>query len=306
MINRRACPPGSVSPTFKKAWSGMSRKTGSNTWATTSADGPAAVGSFEEGLPVRLIATLRSEFKTCGPDEELEAVAARNQEAFDYLPVVERERIIGLLKLVDRTDGRGLVRHEMDFLSEANLIGADASLLTFVRGADEHGCRLVVSGERIFGLVSLSDLQHLPVRAALFGMVTHLESEMMKAIQREFNNSDEWIERLSPARRNKINKEINKAKSEDVFVDRLLFTQFIDKVIIIRRSPAFLFSGDTFEDDLRQVQSLRDKVAHANDYATTEETATQVCKTVRLMDHWIAALAGWRGPYTQSGASGGK
>ena len=93
--------------------------------ATTSADGPAAVGAFEEGLPVRLIATLRSEFKTCGPDEELEAVAARNQETFDYLPVVERERIIGLLKLVDRTDGSGLVRHKMDPSSEANLTGDD-------------------------------------------------------------------------------------------------------------------------------------------------------------------------------------
>ena len=283
----------------------MSRETGSKTWATTSADGPAAVGSFEEGLPVRLIATLRSEFKTCGPDEELEVVAARNQEGFDYLPVVEREQIIGLLKLVDRADGPGLVRHKMDPLSEASLIGADASLLTFVRGADEHGCRLVVSGERIFGLVSLSDLQRLPVRAALFGMVTHLESEMMKAIQREFSYSDEWIQRLPPGRQTKINEEIQKAKSEDVFVDRLLFTQFIDKVTIIRKSPAFLFSGDTFEDDLRQVQSLRDKVAHANDYATTEETATQVCKTVRLMDHWIAALANWRGPYAQPASGGG-
>jgi len=192
----------SVSPQFKKAWSDM-RETGSKTWATISAGGSAAVGAFEEGLPVRQIATLRSEFKTCGPDENLEAVAARNREAFDYLPVVEQERIIGLLKLVDRADGRGLVRDQMDPLSESNLIGADASILTFIRGADQHGCRLVVSGERIFGLVSLSDLQRLPVRAALFGMVTHLESEMMKAIQREFNNSDEWIVRLSPARRNK-------------------------------------------------------------------------------------------------------
>jgi hypothetical protein len=258
------------------------------------------VGAFEEGLPVRLIAMLRRDFKTCGPDENLEAVAARNQEAFDYLPVVERERIIGLLKLVDRTDGRGLVRHKMDPLSEANLIGADASILTFIRRADQHGCRLVVAGERIFGLVSLSDLHRLPVRAALFGMVTHLESEMMKAIQREFNDSDEWIQRLPPARRNKINEEINKAKSEDVFVDRLLFTQFIDKVTIIRKSASFLFSGDTFEDDLRQVQSLRDKVAHANDYATTEEAATQVCKTVRLMDRWIAELSDWLRPSARS------
>jgi hypothetical protein len=120
----------------------MSRETGSKTWATTSADGPAALDAFERGLPVRLIATLRSEFQTCGPDEELEAVTARNQEAFDYLPVVDRERIIGLLKLVDRANGQGLVRDQMDPLSEGSLIGADASILTFVRGADQHGVDL--------------------------------------------------------------------------------------------------------------------------------------------------------------------
>ena len=52
--------------------------------------------------------------------------------------------------------------------------------------------------EKIFGLVSLSDLQRLPVRAALFGMVTHLESEMMKAIQREFSYSDDGSAAASP------------------------------------------------------------------------------------------------------------
>ena len=285
---------------FKKAWSSMRTEAGSKTWPTTSADGSAAVGAFEEGLPVRLISTLRNEFKTCGPDEDVEAVAARNQEAFDYLPVVERERIIGLLKLADRTDLQGLVRHKMDALSEANLIGADASLLTFVRGAGEHGCRLVVSGEKIFGLVSLSDLHRLPVRAALFGMITHLESEMMKAIQREFNGSDEWIQRLPPGRQTKINEEIKKAKSEDVYVERLLFTYFIDKVIIIKKSPDFPWFGGTFNSDLRQVQLLRDKVAHANEYATTGAAATQVCKTVRLMDHWIAELSDWLRPSARS------
>ena len=41
-------------------------------------------------------------------------------------------------------------------------------LLDFVRTADEHSCRLVVDGGRVTGLVSLSDIQKLPVRAALF------------------------------------------------------------------------------------------------------------------------------------------
>jgi hypothetical protein len=127
-------------------------------------------------------------------------------------------------------------------------------------------------------------------------MITHLESEMIKAIQREFNNSDEWIERLSDTRRDKLNEEVNKAKSKDVFVNMLLITQFNDKVTIIRRSPDFPWSKTKFKEDLGEVESLRDMVAHANQYASDHDEARNACKTVRLMDHWIAELANWPRP----------
>ena len=69
----------------------------------------------------------------------------------------------------------GLVSDVMRPLSEGNLLGADASILTFIRYADHQKCRLIVSGHEISGLVCLSDLQRLPVRAALFGLVTCLK-----------------------------------------------------------------------------------------------------------------------------------
>jgi len=51
----------------------------------------------------------------------------------------------------------------MQPLSEDNLIGADAGILAFVKMADRHSCRLVIAGSEITGLVSLSDVQQLPV-----------------------------------------------------------------------------------------------------------------------------------------------
>ena len=62
--------------------------------------------------------------------------------------------------------------------SEDIVIGADASIIDFVTTADERQTRLVVSGDRVAGLVSLSDLQQLPVRAALFTLITRLEIAM--------------------------------------------------------------------------------------------------------------------------------
>jgi hypothetical protein len=126
----------------------------SSTWAARASDDAAeTLATFQEKLPVRLIATERSALKTCRSDEELSVVVARNEEGFDYFPVVEcadgiPERIIGLVKLVPFMEGlapQGFVRDAMQHLSEENLIGADAGLLTFIRNADRQRCRLVVA-----------------------------------------------------------------------------------------------------------------------------------------------------------------
>jgi hypothetical protein len=123
------------------------------TWAARAADDSGAtLATFQEMLPVRLIATERGALKTCRSDEELSAVVAHNHQRFDYFPVVESAdggpaRIIGLVRLVTFMQGReprGLDRDAMQPLSEENLIGADASLLTFIRNGDRQMCRLVV------------------------------------------------------------------------------------------------------------------------------------------------------------------
>ena len=270
-------------------------------WAKSSDTSPDLMMDFQDGLPVRLIATPRSSFKTCRTDEELARVVKRNVEPFDYFPVVDaaedaRETIVGLIDLVPFMHGetpQGMVKDRMRRLSEESLIGADSSILAFVMGADRHRCRLVVSGSEIGGLVSLSDLQRLPVRAALFAMITHAEITMAGAIRRELNGSDAWIDRISLDRQCQIKKEMEKSAIEDTFVDSLLFTQFADKITIIRKSPLFNENKTAFKTEMRVIQKLRNQLAHANDYASTRAAAEHVCETVRSIDKWVGRLTSW-------------
>ena len=205
------------------------------------------------------------------------------------------DRIFGLIELVRFIDGSapsiGPVRPHMRPLSEEMLLGGDAGILTFVRDADRLPFRFVVSGREISGLVSLSDLQRLPVRAVLFAIVTHLEIVMADVIRMEFKATDKWLERLPEGRRNHIYCGIEKAKKADAFVESLLFTQFADKVTIIRKSPHLPLQKEKFKSDLRQIQSLRDNLAHANNYAATRDDARKICATVRLIDKWAEHLA---------------
>ena len=274
------------------------------------ADVADPVGTLEtilENLAVNLIATERKSLVTCAADESITTVVERNQvDRFDYMPVTQSDvgraasptKIIGLLELVPFIDGmnkpHGLVRERMHSLSEENLIGADASILAFVRDADRQKCRLVVSGREISGLVSLSDLQRLPVRAVLFAMVTHLEIVMAYSIRRELSDSTDWLGRLSPGRQKKLKEHAKDSRSDDSFVDMLLFTQFSDKIDIIKKSPNFLFGRKKFEKELKNVEKLRNKLAHANDYAASRDAASCVCETVRVMDDWIHRLSSWQ------------
>jgi hypothetical protein len=255
--------------------------------------------ALQAGLTVNLIATARAAFVTCAMNETLAQVIKDNsQNQFDFLPVTELadDRIVGLLEItryrhsatVDRSVGEA-----MRPLSEENLIGADASILAFVRDADLRKCRLVVSGSQISGLVTLSDLQRLPVRAALFGLVTYLEILMAEVIRQEFKGSGEWLRYLSDGRRRDLRNELEKAEAQDGVVDALLFTQFCDKKSILSKSRNLKTSKRKFDDELGRIQSLRDHLAHANDYAASPEAASKTCETVRLLDSWREELLQW-------------
>jgi CBS domain-containing protein len=256
-----------------------------------------------------LIATPRNALLTCRSDDTLAAVMVRNEAGFDYFPVIDaresgRERIVGLIDLVPYVRGKkieGIVQNQMERLSEDNMIGADAGILTFVKTADRNGCRLVMSGAEISGLVTLSDMQQLPVRAALFALITHLEMTMTEAIRREFDGSDQWKTRLSEERLAGILSKRDKAMAADTEVDELLFTQFDDKITIIRKSSRFAGSKSAFEREMKEARDLRDNLAHANEYAATREAAARVCDTVRTIEHWIAQLSNWPSKQTPGG-----
>lgn len=245
--------------------------------------------ALHAGLTVELISTKRQQLMTCAPDEALPDVMARNTEPYDFLPVVAsddgtQDRIVGLFraaKFFDEKPGDENIEQHCEPLSEYNLIGADASILNFVVDADEKPCRLVVSGPNIVGLVSLSDLQKLPVRAALFALITGFEIAMFEAIKRGCANDEDWKTHLSEGRQKKIEEEIAQSHEGDGFVDALLFTQFCDKSDILTKGFQLPESKAAFRNKLNQIQALRDNLAHANEYAASPDQARHVCAVVR-------------------------
>ena len=211
-----------------------------NRWASSNLSGEGDVfRALHAGLTVSLITTPTTALKTCTQHEKISGVVERYPEDFDFIPVVdENQRFIGMFNALAQRDRRtlGTVWQCFSPLSEENLIGADASILDFVLDADQRPCRLVISGSKIVGLVSISDLQRLPVRAALFALITGFEMTMANFIRQRHSEESDWLKCLAAKRRQKIEDEKSEAKADDSYVDTLLFTQFYDKKEIVNYS----------------------------------------------------------------------
>ena len=258
-------------------------------WANPGDTGPDALDGVQRGLSVDMIMTPRAELQTCRRDEIASNVAERNIKNFSSLPVVGGDkRILGLYEAA-RWFGKGapqqVIGDDFEPFSEDMVIGADASIIDFVKRADERPTRLVVSGDRVAGLVSLSDLQQLPVRAALFTLITRLEMAMAERIDKEWDTDDgaEWLEVLSEDRQVIVQKAIDRAKMEDGFVSEIAFSQLADKATIIRKKRLIPGSATRLKRDFNEIVRLRDDIAHANYYAETPVMAGKVCSAVRTI-----------------------
>lgn len=258
-------------------------------WANPDDAGPDVLERVQRSLTVDLIMTPRAELKTCRRDETASAVIAQNTKRFSFLPVVdETDHFLSLYRAerwFNAEPPRKPIDDDFEPLSEDVMIGADASIIDFVKKADKRVARLVVSGDRVAGSVSLSDLQQLPVRAALFTLITRLEMAMAERIEREWvgDESRSWLELLSATRRAKIEDAVNEAKREDGFVSEIAFSQLVDKATIIRKKRLIPGSATGLGTDFRAIRKLRDDIAHANYYAETPTAAKTACETVRTI-----------------------
>ena len=256
-------------------------------------------------LTVSLIATSREGdghgpgVRVCRSDDSLAEVRAANlNPIFDYLPVEGADgKIVGLFSAKRSMNPAGVddelpVRDRLRPLSEADLIGADATILDFVSRVRPKPL-LVVSGGRINGLVAWSDLQKLPVRAAVFALVTGFELTMYEAIKAVFPEGDGWRKHLSEKRLEGAEKVYEKRDGNESDVELLLCTEFCDKRTILKKclpfdsqakSPgAMPMSKGKFEDEVERIEDLRNPLAHASSYAMKWDDVASLRKTVKAL-----------------------
>jgi hypothetical protein len=171
----------------------------------------------------------------------------------------------------------------MSPLDQSILIASDAGVLRYIDEAETSPCRLVLRHTRIAAIVTLADLNKLAIRPALFVLVTHLELLMAEAIRARLQDQpdDDWLMLLGD-RRKTVEQGWQKQKAGGMEIDRIAATQFADKRQILVKSELIRCSRSLAEREFGSIEDLRDGLAHANNYASTRESAGETIAAVRL------------------------
>ena len=264
-------------------------------WARRADVGFRALEGVQRGLTVESIMTPRARLMTCRRGDSVRELMSRNTGRYSFLPVLdEKDGILGLYR-AEQWFGREPPDQPIgaDFvpLAEALVVGVDAMIIEFLISAHEQPTKLVVSGHRVAGLVGLSDLQQLPVRAALFTSITSLEIVMADWIEAQWpDDPKSWLALLSPGRRTQVLEKIEKFTNSDSFVAEVLCTEFKDKCTIIRKRASFPASRNQMERDFSAIRELRDRLAHASHFAQSPQEALEVCCVTRRILEFLSWL----------------
>lgn len=221
------------------------------------------------------------------------AMARAEAGRFDFLPVraAPDGPVVGLFRRADALAKPGdlTVGATMEPLSGSNLIGADAPLLDFVFAADTAPCRLVLDRSEIRGLVTLSDLQRLPVRTALFGLFIHLELLLTEVLARDLGEGEALYDRLSEDRAQEARKRWASMKASNMDRHPAEALSFGDKKAIGKQVKVMGLSGKRIYRDLEVIEKdLRDPIAHGLAIAAHPDQAVRVVQAARLVRDWIA------------------
>lgn len=204
-----------------------------------------------------------------------DAVATRQfmeSQQLDVAGVLHEGHVIGYVQRQDLCEGC-CGDHRRDF-GELQVIPDSTPLAETILRLDRYPKLFVSVFGGIGGIITRTDLQKPPVRMWLFGMITLIEMQMSRRIEQEVPDR-EWRRYLTAGRLTKAESLAAERARRHQPVRLLDCLQFSDKSQIIARCDrirtAMRFSSKKrFEKTIKQIESLRDNLAHSQEFVSSD------------------------------------
>ncbi|MCC6474796.1 MAG: hypothetical protein IT514_13740 [Burkholderiales bacterium] len=255
-------------------------------WASTPLGTSASVflTAVRSGTPVSLIATPRADLKVRQKARWRGTERDPELADFDQVPLTSRDGVSIEAVFVR---GTGLVA-----LHEGMFMASDAPLISFLESADQQRFRFLLDDRSISGLVTLSDIQELPVYSVLFGLVIPVEMLLVDWIRKTCGSKQNaWLDLLEKKQRGIVERYWKDANKRNLAIDRLSCASFGQEIQAAQGLG--LFEGtETHYAQLKALETLRHQICHAAEIALTPEQALTIPNQVRnahAMASWLQA-----------------
>lgn len=247
--------------------------------------------NIQEVLTVRQIMTPRSKFLCCSTTSRIGEAFYGVPDVYDAIPVVDgpagddSAELVGVIWRREVQGNKPLARVE-EILDERPVdrpLPATTPMLEYARSASADRVSLVCNGTEIVGLVTVYDLERLPVRLSLFQHLLYFEQRLGQVIEAIAPDEDTWAG-FAPSKREEIKAGIRRSRSRDHLGSPILGIGFTEKVAIARKMLPAAF-GPVFKTGLLDhVAPFRNEVAHGLPFAKVEDVPERIRQIDRLLD----------------------
>ena len=220
---------------------------------------------FQDNIPVKIISeeifalpqgTSQAEIKEVMDKENFDIIGARNTNG----------TITGYYHRDDVADKQQLLLPR-PFIHD-HIISDSASILTAFRLLSKFEYLFLLEENRINRLITRSDLDKIPVRLWLFGIISILELQLKEIIESEYPGEG-WKNFITENRVTYAKKLHNEKVKHNEETELIQCLQFCDlKEIIIKSEKLMLvfekvYTANDLEEILSKIMNLRDYLAHA-------------------------------------------
>lgn len=230
------------------------------------------------------------------PQENTDIVRQKMDDLkIDVAPLKEQPHYHRYIVAKELADGHcGKYAHSIDVTMIVAETLPVADLFEILR---KRSFLFVLQGHSIVGIVTKADLQRVPVRILMFGLITLLEMNLRESI-RKFYGDNDWTQMLNEERLKNAQDVQAERISKDASIGLLECIQLCDLKEIIARGPLLqeIFAGlseKQFRNCLKRIERYRNDLAHAQvlDLNLLLYISSEVKKCLEASEAWLRARA---------------
>jgi hypothetical protein len=246
---------------------------------------------FEDNIPVKIISeeifslpegAFQTEIKEIMDKENFDIIGAKSTNG----------TLVGFYHRND-LNGDNPIPKPLTFIHD-HIILDSASILTAFKLLNDYEYLFLLEGNKICRLITRSDLDKIPVRLWLFGIISILEMQLKTKIALEFPY-EEWQGLLKEKRLQDARKLFNEKKKHNEETELLQCLQLCDLKDIIIKTPSLKlifsenFSTKKLDHIFKKITEIRNYLAHAQNI-TTNFTIRELQETSNHIEELFGCL----------------